>query len=657
MIQYLLSGILMALALLQLLGLPGWAVLSVLDLFRGRTQRSVGELILYAFLVGVALNLGLYLLLSPFRESLFRWTSLLVLTETGVLFWSIQQFYKRYGRHWIRSGVTVSSEIRWVTVTAISLPFVFAFRNLGPLEAWDGALSWQRWALDFWQGRLPLNTWKYPQVIPMLWGWLYQLQGTPDFHGTTRVLMAAFPSLLLLAFFLLARNLPGEKRNAVAYVLLVPLVVMLGHMPVYHFADGLVDFAAILSCFLPYYFWSVDPMATRPILLSSILAANIKQGGMLWVVWALFRSKSWKERVLLVIGGFGWNAYKLYEVSNGRDQSESSWIANGLFEGLSPWDRAFQALIGCFFHSPVAILASVLLIVGWTSYGLYLRRNPSSWKSERLPVAMSLMYFLAWAFFFSYLNDPRNLSPILGLVWWYCFQGWVRLDFPLWLRSKVLLGGMLMVPLLGWIVLNSTWVWDRLQQHSGKMGILMVLLVVGFLGSQLRIRWKKQPSPSCSMLSGLVLSSLFLGAIFATWIPKTQQKFQELGLPNLNRELRHFQKIAPAIWRELEVVTDYGWFRVLPDFRSQYRYLVGPWTLEAIKARAQSAGSPLFGLLIRDEGYIYDNVGPYQIQPEILEWLKVEETQGRVRRVLRAVDQAPEYVSGPSHYSLWLFEP
>lgn len=71
--------------------------------------------------------------------------------------------------------------------------------NIGTVfNAWDSVVSWNRWALKWASGQIPLDSYLYPQLIPVNWSTTYVLIGNTVIQTFAKGIMPLFAVFILL---------------------------------------------------------------------------------------------------------------------------------------------------------------------------------------------------------------------------------------------------------------------------------------------------------------------------------------------------------------------------------------------------------------------------------------------------------------------------
>ena len=321
-------------------------------------------------------------------------------------------------------------------------------------NTWDAVLSWNRWAVEWTRGTVPLDLGTYPQLGPINWAVIYLLMGNTSVQFFARALMPAFFLLTLL----LQADLGLERRS---WGML--LGVGITYLAVRHFigefvSDGYMDMPAAFLGFLSLYLLlkispSADPARVRRSLWFSALAAAAaaltKQTGLyILAAWPLL---GW---LLALRGGAGlsrravWLPWglalalvalfyipRLLVLAQGLDSDNTGYLV-GTIHGDKSWlERAAVALAEMGRYAYLAGFA--LAAAAW-------QKPVYRW----LTGVVLLPFLLIWGLLFSY--DTRNITlalPLLGLLSGLGLEelvekglAWLpRLRFG-WLKAWMLLG-------------------------------------------------------------------------------------------------------------------------------------------------------------------------------------------------------------------------
>lgn len=329
----------------------------------------------------------------------------------------------------------------------------FAYRLLNGFgtvfDQWDDLVSWNRWALDWYNGHLPRFTWHYPQLLPTVWSITYQFIGDGSIQFFAKGMMGLFPLLILLvqfdlwlrtkfagflagipvtAFLLIFANGikvvgSGYADVPVAFMAFVPIYLLLTATPESDrlerlllagslvTAGGAVTKQAGLMVLLVYpllawyRFWG-EPRAAG--ISVSRLAIHLLVAVILALPWYLtteYRIRNGAERseIRLVTGDIQKNRSTLERISMIRDK------VSGLVKGSPRLEQA-ASLLGGSVIDGATVVSGLLLSLLLLSFASIL--NPF-W---RLPaVGVMLPFSVVWLLFYSY--DFRNLTlalPYMG---------------------------------------------------------------------------------------------------------------------------------------------------------------------------------------------------------------------------------------------------
>lgn len=447
-------------ALCQVVALPGWLAVRALRLDEDGPLRSALLCFGLSLVLNHALVVGLVLVGAYTRPVLLGVMTLELALAVPLLrrtrraspaapVWTALQEDPRL------LGPALAAALA-VGFLASQVPVSFAH----VFEYWDAIVSWNRWAVDWEAGRLPVRIYHYPQLLPTTWSLLYVLVGQP-IQLLARGVMALFPLGIALVFVDLGlrRRRPDLLWTAALATLL--LGVALGR----HIGAGLAD--------IPVAFFAV--LALAPVLagdlgaapeaharrlaacgLAAIGCALTKQAGLyaaaLLPVFAAatLRGLPRRKRALgvgalalaLVAGIAPWYAYAELLVTRGQELNELPLLTQKVFGDASLLERAGRALaLWQALLTPPILLAAVGLVLA------SLWHPPTRW----ITLALSLPFTLLWALFFSY--DVRNHALALPFLAWSIAGGATRLGSALAGRRAVRVGAVLAALGLLWIAL------------------------------------------------------------------------------------------------------------------------------------------------------------------------------------------------------------
>jgi hypothetical protein len=292
-------------------------------------------------------------------------------------------------------------------------------------RGYDALVSWNRWALDWSNGQLPVWTLRYPQLIPANWGMLYTLAGAP-LQFLPKGLSVLFP-LTTVAMFVDA----GLRRSRPEYLLAAVLTaVLMSFADSGYIASGYADLPVAFFALAPFYLLAIcdDDRRERATILAAagfvIGCALTKQSGLYlatlfpaFVYGFLRRRSPDTDRVrhlrtsvavaaamLALIAP--WYAYKQIQILQGFDTPDSA-ASPGVHRGRSFPERAARAWAIWEVHLTTPLLWAVALATALSAFNR---------RTAAITGAITLPFTAIWVLFFSY--DWRNLAlalPFIGL--------------------------------------------------------------------------------------------------------------------------------------------------------------------------------------------------------------------------------------------------
>lgn len=319
------------------------------------------------------------------------------------------------------------------SITIICIKIVA--NNIGQVFVyWDAAISWNRWAEDWYHGIFPRFTWNYPQLIPANWSLFYQFLGTEKLQTFPKSLMPVFFVATVLSLIQLSHKTSKSMYLIASAVCCFIYLVVFNPMLV---TSGYADVPVATFTWFSIYFLILAREESKTStkignyllfsLISLVAAALTKQVGLYMfvahpiLVYALLGKQSFKHNrnfyaKTLVISGFIFVA-PFYADSILKMQSTGqTWeffdylsklsIAGGVYGQLN---LGFAKAIHRY-GMPPAFLVSMLVIFSTIIIAGY--RNSKVCRS--LFCIVILPIFVIWLFFFSY--QLRNLSIVVPLV-------------------------------------------------------------------------------------------------------------------------------------------------------------------------------------------------------------------------------------------------
>lgn len=297
----------------------------------------------------------------------------------------------------------------------------YFFYFLGTVfEHWDPVTGWNRFAVDWAANHLPVDTWRYPQLIPCNWSISYVMMQNPGVQSFARAIMPLFALANLLLFL----DLAIQKRKSIYLLGLIFYGGLLGYLygPSY-IVSGYMDIPVSFFGFLAFHAWHSreDINGSLGAMIFACAAGVTKQAGLfiliILLIWVIARLITWKKKgivsgsqvrkylviiffLVLVITG-GWYILKEVQIHQGLDRSEVEMVQQA--HGIAPLgERVEMAFQGLLVHrhrvlQPLVLGMFFLMLLGLFHSG---SRGPA--------LFIMLPFTVIWALFFSY--DLRNLA-------------------------------------------------------------------------------------------------------------------------------------------------------------------------------------------------------------------------------------------------------
>jgi len=311
----------------------------------------------------------------------------------------------------------------WAAVAALGV-FVWLLLRLPSgfgqgFELWDTVQLWNRWALDWDAGQLPVFTHHYPQVVPSVWALLYILQGnTLPFaaHG----MMGLFP----LATAALLIDLGIRRRDPVWHGAAALMGLLWATLMACSMASGHVDVPVGFLSLLAFY-----PLLAAPpgeplrgegrrlvaCTLAAACAVLTKQTALFVVavlpalVWLRLSHRPARSRILAAAGvGAGavlvaapWFAWIQLRIFHGLDVAFSARAVR-VAQDFGGWAGALDRLQHSLTAPGLALLVAGLL--------LSLRHREIRW----ITVLVTLPFSALWLTLAGY--DTRNLALVVPCI-------------------------------------------------------------------------------------------------------------------------------------------------------------------------------------------------------------------------------------------------
>jgi hypothetical protein len=427
------------LSFVQLTILPGWLIT-----WRWRAPSWLAR-VLVAFGLSLLFNHLLVLLLVALGWLGHPVVLGLVSVELLVLLWLL------YRSHWaiIPRSVTLlfpddlSDDItlpRWlgrtlfwliITAAAAALWTILArviSLNPGVFDLWDDFVSFNHWAVEWYNGIVPSKTQWYPQLVPTNWALAYQIMGSSDIQFFVKAVMGVFPIAILLTFIDLFYR---SKRAAFLLGLSFTTVLFLALSSVF-IGSGYVDIPVTFFAFLAGAMLLPDLFAKRfipsHVIMAGVLVAGAgltKQAGLftilpllIWVgLLAWGQKKKWLlvgRRVLSIFLIFGvliapWYGYKFWQMQTGRDTSEVVIIESAVVRTIGERTVFGRWLYGV---QEVGVHTSGQLLL--SAHLASIDKGKLIWSASRQPISSPVIFTIMWGLII--LLGLALANPVAGLV-------------------------------------------------------------------------------------------------------------------------------------------------------------------------------------------------------------------------------------------------
>ncbi len=447
---------------------------------------------------------------------------------------------------------------------------------------WDAVVSWDRWAVDWFNNRLPDRTWHYPQLIPANWSLTYKFIGEDTVKFFAKGVMWLFDLGVILTGF--AFGVVRKKIGPFIGIFFTSILLLRFGSRGSGYVDSALAFFAFLSFACLYFAWEAGDSKTEriSILLGAVFASGAavtKQGGLLIaflypILYHLLprraaTSNTWEfKRILFAVVLIyllliaPWYIYKEVNIQLGSDYSEVSTTTGSdhfgrdypqrLMYGIGSIVTGLSFTIGL----PGGLFLAVLAVLLFAS----LKEPDCRW----IVSLIILPFFLAWGLGFSY--DTHNLPMIIPFVGLCSGMGLENI-----LRA---------IPFLG-----------RL-----KAGYVLAILLTGVL----------------------VLSFQFTDAYLLTHSIEKQKKIGEAGLNNMLYDYLHTRGLRGRI------LTDYSLLGFLPELKD---YSAGGFSKD--KSFIQLSSKPEIGYVLINRGWA---------SSEVLNYFDAKLDQGDLKLVFRYMD-------------------
>lgn len=406
------------LAFLQMCILPGLIFVQAF----GFKNLGIVKYFSTMFFASVLLNYAVATVFILFGIYNFSALIILMLLEVALVLWNPRKsspvFYK----------INLHDNFDFVSLFVFCLIFFVVLRsiaNVAPkiFNGWDDVVSWNRWAVSFWQGKIPLDTGHYPQAVPAWWSICYVLCG----DALEFLPKACMPLFLFCATASLAESGFEKRRPAHLAASIFILFLFYGTGAV---NTGYVDIPVSCTAFFAFVLLleAIEKSDQKILLLGAVLAVSsslIKQAGLFaavgyFIITLMFfkfnaNAKIYDGRgpkifpknklqfvvfyasvlILILLPFYGITELNILQGKNG---SEISYVTNGIYAGESVPARMLRAFKTFFFND----IKSLRILLLFATPFIFVQKNRAA-KSFGI---FGIFYWLLWSAFYSY--DTRN---------------------------------------------------------------------------------------------------------------------------------------------------------------------------------------------------------------------------------------------------------
>lgn len=343
--------------------------------------------------------------------------------------------------------------ISWVM---IALFFYYQCSRLGGVfKIVDEALSWNRYAVEWFNNQLPEKSWYYPQLVPANWSMAYIIMQNADIQFVPRSIMPLFFIGILMIFL----DLGLQKKN---YIYLLGLIFygLIGislYGPTF-ITSGFMDIAVTFFSFLAFYVLHLhysgnnQPRFQIKHVLLSILfasaAAATKQAGLYmltiilaWTTVLIIKNRAYLDKkiikksiialtLIIILVGLSWYIYRTITIIKGSDRPGIAEVTQQVHHSRGYLER-FAFGFNKITHpnrvmmtknrdlTPYVWLAIILIF-----FSFFHRR------SRIITCVIIIPFTICWGLFFSY--SYRNLSMA------FPFMAFAMAFGAYWLFKKIL---------------------------------------------------------------------------------------------------------------------------------------------------------------------------------------------------------------------------
>jgi hypothetical protein len=249
-------------------------------------------------------------------------------------------------RQFLASNSLLYNSLFIISLCITGVFFYYLFSRWGEVfRMIDEALSWNRYAVEWFNNRLPEKSWYYPQLVSTNWSMAYVIMQNADIHFVPRSIMPLFSIGILMLFL----DLGMQKKNTI-YLLGLIFYGLIGinlYGPTF-IASGFMDIAVTFFSFLAFYVLHLHytgdnrrPFQTKHALLSVLFAAAAaatKQAGLYmlvivlaWNIILIYKNRAALGKntikkiaglmaLMIILLGLSWYIYRTITIIKGSDK-------------------------------------------------------------------------------------------------------------------------------------------------------------------------------------------------------------------------------------------------------------------------------------------------------------------------------------------------
>ncbi len=300
----------------------------------------------------------------------------------------------------------------------------------------DAVMSWNHWAISWFNGEIPRGLSWYPQLLPSLYSITYQFIGDSRIEVFAKIAISLYPLVALAIFARISSLLPTE-RNRILWSAIIFFLLVRRLWGSESNLNGYADFPLAFFCISIFYVFALkatekqgsfsDQSFTLPMILIcvSIGAGLIKQSGVYlgmlapvaWFAYFRYKDKS-PEHIkhslaifLAITAAYAtWYLYQYWRIATGIEQSNLKELASIV---SLPW-----------YESIIYGLKGVTNKLSWLWVALLIA-SLIHIKVRYLSMLVVMPFFFLWAAFVPY--DYRNLAAVFPLFAISLSYGWAEL--------------------------------------------------------------------------------------------------------------------------------------------------------------------------------------------------------------------------------------